>query len=145
MWVHGNSLFLLSVSEVFPLCRVSTDPAQQCPVLPPAPGVISGTEIPLFGVGRGVLRVVGENPDVLVPLGSSKRAWPCQDATSSLGRHPGNFLFFSTLRQKNLFSSLWELFCIKVLLWENLLMEKHLPQQLYRTGIISNNMKEGYG
>lgn len=96
--------FFPSVSvRVFPLCRMSTDPPQQCSALPPAPGVISGTEIPVFGVGRGVLRVVGENPDVLVPLGSSKRAWPCQAATSSLGMHPGNFLFFSTLETEEPF------------------------------------------
>lgn len=49
VWVCGNSHFPLSVSEVFPLCSVSTDPAQQCPALPPAPGVISGTEIPILG------------------------------------------------------------------------------------------------
>lgn len=40
--------------------------------------------------------MAAENPDVLVPLGSSKRAWPCQAATSRLGMWPGNFLFFST-------------------------------------------------
>lgn len=71
--------------------------------------------------------MAGANPAVLVPLGSCRRAWPCQAATSSLGMRPGNFLFFSTSETEEPFSFLWELFCIKVFLWENLLMEKHLP------------------
>lgn len=47
--------------------------------------------------------MAAENPDVLVPLGSSKRAWPCQAATSRLGMHPGNNLFFSTLETQEPF------------------------------------------